>query len=809
MDGSKVVRKGQSDDKFVAEMRERVQLLEMAESLAAVGHWQIDLRAGKLFWSDEIYRIHGLSPETYTPDISSAIDFYHPDDAPRVAALVDSAISDKRPFEFDVRLLRPDGAIRHVRSRGRITLSDSGEVETVFGVFQDITDTLETKEALEESQLRFDLAVRGSNAGLWYWQIQTGELFWSPRCMEVVGLDPVQYKPTFEDFEDRIHPQDKEAVAAALNAHLEHRVPYDVEFRQRRTDHTYVWIHSRGQAEWDQSGKPVRMAGSVEEIDVRKRHESFREAVYAALTTSNVHVDDKISQMLQLGCDYLNLDKGTICRHSDGRISSEYESGDDNEQNELENVAVRFTPYVIEADALTTHSDLTPDQRATAGQKKHGGGRVHYVGAPLTVNGRVYGSVSFASRSVARRQFASYETAFVPVLVRLLAYELSQRETLSRAMSANRDVERQQAELDRILNIVPVRIWYKDKNNRILRLNEKAAKSMNMTVADAEGADTYELFPAMARKYHEDDLRVIDSGEAEYGIVEQYTPRDGPRGWISTDKIPFNDDESGEPRLLVVSQDISPMMRAQRDLERQAQELRQTNHDLDHFAYIASHDLRAPMRGIDQLATWIEEDLGDRLDDDVQSKLRLMRKRVGRMDKMLSDILTFARAGKREHTDEGLDVRRVLHGVVEWLAPNEGIDISIEIDALTLLMSRTQFEQLFLNLIGNAIAHHDRAVGTITVEAEVDPNRVVFIVRDDGPGIPVNYQEKVFEMFSTLKRRDEREGSGIGLAVIQRIARAHGGSVTLNSPLTDRGTEFRVSFPASMVSSDVKIDSVS
>lgn len=118
-------------------------------------------------------------------------------------------------------------------------------------------------------------------------------------------------------------------------------------------------------------------------------------------------------------------------------------------------------------------------------------------------------------------------------------------------------------ELQLIFDNVPARIWYKDGRNRILRLNSQAAESMGMSVADAVGQNTYELFPEMAKQYHDDDLAVINSGKPRLGIVEEYTPLDGERGWVSTDKVPYTDPETGQSSVLVVSKDITELKAVQ------------------------------------------------------------------------------------------------------------------------------------------------------------------------------------------------------------------------------------------------------
>jgi len=141
-------------------------------------------------------------------------------------------------------------------------------------------------------------------------------------------------------------------------------------------------------------------------------------------------------------------------------------------------------------------------------------------------------------------------------------------------LQAETELRRERAELKLIFDNVPVRIFFKDDKNRILKLNEPAAKSIGLTVTEAEGADTYDLFPEMAKKYHDDDLRVINGGEPMLGIVEEYTPADGARGWVHTDKVPYYDSETGERFLFVAATDITAVKQAEAALERSEEQFR-------------------------------------------------------------------------------------------------------------------------------------------------------------------------------------------------------------------------------------------
>lgn len=222
--------------------------------------------------------------------------------------------------------------------------------------------------------------------------------------------------------------------------------------------------------------------------------------------------------------------------------------------------------------------------------------------------------------------------------------------------------------------------------------------------------------------------------------------------------------------------------------------LMRTNEQLEQFAYIASHDLKAPLRAVVSLATWIEEDLGDGGSPQVTEHLRLLRGRVTRMERLLQDLLQFARVGQEELHLEQVDVAELVRGVAQLQAPPEGMVVE-PVGVLPVFeTARTPLEHVLMNLVGNAISHHDRAAGHIAVGCERDGPWMRFRVSDDGPGIPADYHDKVFRVFSTLQPRDSREASGMGLAIVKKLVENAGGAVTIeaNAP---RGTTFVFTWP--------------
>ncbi|HET6325040.1 MAG TPA: ATP-binding protein [Planctomycetaceae bacterium] len=241
--------------------------------------------------------------------------------------------------------------------------------------------------------------------------------------------------------------------------------------------------------------------------------------------------------------------------------------------------------------------------------------------------------------------------------------------------------------------------------------------------------------------------------------------------------------------------DVSQRKATEEQIRRYATELERSNRELNDFAYSASHDLRAPLRAVAQMAAWITEDHGPELSEEVRNDLGLMQRRVERMQALLDDMLEYARVGRSDGDLSHVDCGQLVREIVDSLPLSP--EFKINIGALpTLLSHRTPLHQVLRNLISNAVKHHNRPDGRVEVSAADHGDHVEFIVQDDGPGIAQDYHDQIFRMFTTLKPRDAVEGSGMGLALVKKIVEARGGTICLESA-EGRGATFRFTWPRS------------
>jgi signal transduction histidine kinase len=229
---------------------------------------------------------------------------------------------------------------------------------------------------------------------------------------------------------------------------------------------------------------------------------------------------------------------------------------------------------------------------------------------------------------------------------------------------------------------------------------------------------------------------------------------------------------------------------AQGLLSQSTAELRRSNQELDSFAYAASHDLKAPLRGIRNLTEWIAEDVKDKASADTTENLVLLRSRVDRLDMLLDSLLQHSRVGRVGAAPEDIDIDQLIHEIADYIAARNGFSVTYGGEIPVIHTSKAPLEQVLRNLIGNAIKHHDGDAGTVVVTTRDLGNEIEFRVEDDGAGIPTQFHERIFQMFQTLKSRDDLEGSGMGLAIVKKSVEGHGGTIRVESAPPHRGTAF-------------------
>ena len=231
--------------------------------------------------------------------------------------------------------------------------------------------------------------------------------------------------------------------------------------------------------------------------------------------------------------------------------------------------------------------------------------------------------------------------------------------------------------------------------------------------------------------------------------------------------------------------------------ERNAQlihELEVANNELKDFAYIVSHDLKAPLRAIGSLSQWLYADYKDKFDEDGKVQLDLLVNRVSRMQSLIEGILEYSRVGRVSEEKVTINSNTLLQEIIDSLSPPSHISIVVDSPLPDVYYEKTRIRQVFANLIGNAIKYMDKPQGEIHIGCMQDGNYWKFSVKDNGPGIDKKYYERVFQIFQTLHARDEVESTGIGLTIVKKIIEMYGGKIWIESE-PGKGSTFYFTIP--------------
>ncbi len=349
-----------------------------------------------------------------------------------------------------------------------------------------------------------------------------------------------------------------------------------------------------------------------------------------------------------------------------------------------------------------------------------------------------------------------------------------------------------------LTNAIPVQIWTASPDGRLTFVSQRVSEYFGRTEADMLDAGWQNgLHPDDVQRCVERWTHSLFTGELYDVEFRLRSAVDGSYRWHLARAVARRDSSGQITKWYGTNTDIEDQKQTALERDELIHALEASNVELDRFAYVASHDLKTPLRGIGNIAQWLEEDLADRLDDQSRSHLTLLRGRVQRMDALIDGVLKYSRAAKHTEDLQDLEVSELLLGVIDLLAPAPGVHIDVEPIMPKLHTSYVALQQVFLNLMSNAINHHERDELHIRVKVVDAGEHWHFDVIDDGPGIDAVHHERIWQLFQTLTgpaRARNQASSGIGLSLVKRIVESRGGAVGVDSEL-GRGSRFYFTWP--------------
>lgn len=313
-------------------------------------------------------------------------------------------------------------------------------------------------------------------------------------------------------------------------------------------------------------------------------------------------------------------------------------------------------------------------------------------------------------------------------------------------------------------------------------VNEGFVRMKGFTFDEVIGRKSQDLFygPLTAKETIQRIQDLTSRNQSFSGEIQKYH-KNGHTIWVQVTITPVMEEDGRVSRFIHVESDITERKKAEEKMAEYYTYLEKANKELDKFAYVVSHDLKAPLRAISNLTAWIEEDIGDRFTEDASDHFKMLKGRVMRMEGLINGILDYSRADRVKSPNVNVNVKELIDEVVDTLVQDEHVHIQITDKLPVLFTERMKLQQVFSNLISNAIKHSDKDETIINIDCKEEESDFVFSIEDNGPGIDEQFHEKIFVIFQTLQARDTFESSGVGLAIVKKIVEESGGSIRVES----------------------------
>jgi len=333
-----------------------------------------------------------------------------------------------------------------------------------------------------------------------------------------------------------------------------------------------------------------------------------------------------------------------------------------------------------------------------------------------------------------------------------------------------------------------------DANGKIIFANNKFSAVSGYTNDELTGKDIRNLdSDSHPTSFYEQINYTINSGAVWKGEIKDIA-KSGSYYWTDTTIVPLINELNKPYRYITFKIDITKTKDAETEIRQYAQYLEKVNKELDQFAYVVSHDLKAPLRAINNLSEWVEEDIAEMAEKDTLENFKLLRGRVGRMEALIEGILQYSRAGRIKKSYSKVDLNAIIAEIIDSYSTNGNCRFVVPENLPVINTERIILEQIFGNLISNAIKYNHTHQPLVEIGFENNLNNYTFTVKDNGPGIAKEYHEKIFVIFQTLQARDKFESTGVGLAIVKKLVEDAGGIIWVDSEL-ENGSTFTFTLP--------------
>lgn len=610
---------------------------------------------------------------------------------------------------------------------------------------KEIARRRQAEAALRETQKHLEFAVHGSTDGLWDWpDINKDEQCWSPRCYQLLGYKESEVKASDSQFKALLHPDDLDTLMEAVRAHFEKRVPFDIEYRLRTKSGEYQWFRGRGQALWDESGNPVRMSGTIQDINDKKRaEEALRESEEIHRLTLWTISDAVFITDNNGGFTY-------ICPNVDVIFGYSYQ-----EVNSFKFISKLLGEDLFDLTELDRLGEIKNIERQITDREC----KIHHLLVNIKRVSIKGGTVLYTCRDVSERK------------------------------QAEEIVRSERDKLQGVLNAIGEGLYIVDRDFTI----EYQSEVLSNSFGDSHGQKCYRTFFQSNEPCGFCIMRkVIESGKIQ-GVDASFP--DGRHFDIIFS--PFKDLD-GSNKAIVLSLDITEKKTLQAEAMRAGHLA-----SLGELAAGVAHEINNPINGIISYAEILKDQFTEQGEDD-EIATRII-KEGDRIAAIVKNLLYFARDRKNEQNPARVkDILADALKLVESQIKKDAIKLSLDVSSdLPMIKARSQeIQQVFLNILSNArYALNQRfpkfnedkflQIKAETIELEGRQHvRTTFY--DGGTGIPENIMDKISNPF--FSNKPQGEGTGLGLSISHGLVKSHGGRLWFES-IEGEYTKVKVDLP--------------
>ena len=645
---------------------------------------------------------------------------------------------------------------------------------------------------VSDREERLRLAQSAAGIGIWEWNIDANTSTWSPEIYQFLGIEEYSLRPCPETWIQYIHPEDREHAVGALQRSAREAVPLDTEFRIVRADGAVIWVLSRARVFSGPGGQATRMLGL--NMDVTHRKQAEQTAAFLLRLEDSMRSltepEEIVNMAARLLGEHLRVSR---CTYADVEADGETFNIVGNYTNGVPDVIGRYTiaQFGSEFARLSRENrpfvvaDIESDPRtADAREAYRAIGIRALITVPLYKGDRL--AAGIAVHQSAPREWRDDEIALV-AQVTSRCWESIERTRVERELRESEGSFRQLADA------VPAFVWITNTAGELVYFNSRWFDYTGLTPAECLGSGWLSTIAPEDLARVSAAWEAARDSEAPYEVECRYRNAAGVYRWFMARALPVRDESGRVTRWFGTSTDIH-------DAKRSEDALRSAIADLEQFAYSASHDLKEPLRMVAVYSQLLQRKYQGQLDQQADEYLGYTIQGARRMDMLVRDLLAYTQSvqiGDEQVTPA--NTRQVLDEALANLqAAIAQSRAAIRIGDLPEMLAVKDIHllQLFQNLIGNAIKYSGEADPVVHISGQPDGAFWTFRVRDNGIGIAPKYTKQVFGLFKRLHADEKYAGTGIGLAICQKIVDRYGGRIWVESDGEGKGSTFFVTLPA-------------